>query len=422
MQQIFKWFGFGKEEVVEKEEILIPKKKIALAFPGGGVRGALQAVFIADLDGRVEKKLSSALQNPKCKKFFKDPNGNEYGSVKEFYKGLADHIDYVGGVSVGSINAANFTLKNGDELVFQSKDLLGLCLGNVQEMLVNKSWNPLFSYFDRENFLKVANKVFGNAKMNSDSLTAKYLALSFNLAKQTKTVWTNIGSEAERSALPGYVGNIEEILLKDVVISSSSIPGLVDANGVEYTRDGTHKSWHEVDGALVCNSPIGELFSAIVSLDKVQPKNLLMISIGTGAAPKTDFSHLSKANVAVYMYNGKKVVAELVHTAQEQTENLVKAMITSAGGEFFSINPELTKAQAEGGTNPQFAKVYVEVADKYIEDNQAYLNSAAVAIANAIMAKYSVQMDLALTADCIQGAHENSPLLVQEEIQPVLAF
>ena len=339
-------------------------KKLALVFPGGGVRGIMQHVLLSAID----VKLASLIEN---------------------YKGLGYYIDYVGGTSIGSINAISSIIKNDtDDLKFTQEDNIQMFLDKAGSVLVKKSFiNGINTpFYSSDTIQKITFEKCGEIKFNDEKLQAKVLITSFCLEESQPTIWTNIGSEEDRRKTPYHVWDIDNIKLKDAIRASASVPVYLQGHEISYQRDSSGaRNLHEIDGGFSCNSPILELISDINFLDKTPISDLFVLSINNGTFSH-NLSHLKNAGTYQYMRNARDVL--MVHTKSSQAthENIATKIIEGFGGKLRIIDIPMDIDAYKGALKDSYSNIntYKNIAEDFVKQNDEYIQGIAQEISDWI--------------------------------------
>jgi len=342
------------------------QKKIAIALPGGGTRGIIQSVILSGID----KKLESLIPN---------------------YKGLGHYIDYIGGTSIGSINAIKSIIKKDDgTLKYSSEEHINIFIDNAGKVLVPQSWSQGISspYYSSAVMHKLAYDICGDTKFDDDKLTAKVLINSYCLEKGEPTIWTNIGTEEARQKLPYHIWNIEEMKISDAILSSSALPAVLKSHQVTYQRDETStKTFNEIDGAFVTNTPIMELISDIICLDKVNLSDLFVLSISTGKQ-SVDLDHLSNSGAYNYMKHARALITTHLQVVQNINEKNAAKIVETHGGKCRFIDVPITQKQFQNSTNDSLSTIkdYQDTTNRFLAENDDYINSVVNELAEWINA------------------------------------
>jgi patatin-like phospholipase/acyl hydrolase len=374
IKDIYEWFGGEAgpqpqdEPIGEQPQDAIKKinnKKIALVLPSGGLRGVIQATILAEIDEQLKDK------------------------VKD-YKGLGHYVDYIAGTSIGSINAINFAMQNDDgELKFNSQNAVDIFIKNGGQMLQSDNYfnaGLTAPKYRNDNIKAVLQDICGDTKFGDGKLSAKVLITSFSLDRSEPTIWSNIGTEEERRALPYHVWNIDEHKLQDAVLSSSAIPAYLPSHEVTYQRDHTTPTiYNEIDGAFFKSSPITTLIYDICNLDNIALSDLFVLSIGTGKV-STKLSHLIKAGSFGYASSVGKIFYTIYDITQRSDEQHSIALLKDRGGKCEIIDLELTEEQFANTAVDKLENIYdfKNIAEDYLAQHDDYIDMITDELADLI--------------------------------------
>lgn len=337
-------------------------KKLVLSLPGGGARGAIQLSLLHALDLKIK-----ALADQ-----------HNY-----YYKGLAEYVSYVGGISIGALNAAAMAVTQEGGMRLSLLEHLEMFHDRAGSILAKSSFLPVDQpYFASAALEKTVQQMFDDLTFDHERLSQKLLITSYNLEQGVKTIFTNIGDEAGRRAAEGYAWDVDRIKIGDAIMCSTALPGLLPAKAIEYARDseGT-RIYHEIDGGFINSSPALDLLSSINLLEKEPLSNLLMLSIGTGAL-NCDLSRLHDRGIYSYMLSSRKLLAKHIKDAQKDYEVCANKFLEAAGGKGFIIDPDISMDDyfaAIKDTKEQ-AQKYWSLAQDFICSNDQYLNDIAAEV------------------------------------------
>lgn len=327
------------------------KKKLVVVLPGGGTRGIIQAKIMQKLDEVVQAKLP----------------------VDYEYKGLNHYVSYVAGTSIGALNAMSVATK------YSCNDIIDLFLNSAGNVLNKNGWLPLnVPYFSNESMKNILNTQFENQTFKD--IQTKVLINSYNLQNTQQTIFSNIGTEEIRQQYKEFVQNIDSIKVKDAVLASASLPGLLPAHQLEYQKFGENgiEKYYEIDGGMINNSPILELLATIQAFDHIKLSDLFVISIGTGTC-KGDLGYLNNSGVLSYLKDIRSLMTHHIISSQHATESQAKRILESSGGNFHNLNPHLSVNDYCNGINDSKAQIekYVDITNDFLEQNDELINKLA---------------------------------------------
>ncbi len=180
--------------------------------------------------------------------------------------------------------------------------------------------------------------------------------------------------------MTGYAWGIDNIKLKDIIAASAAVPGVFRLKEIEYARDASGvQIYHEMDGEMQNNSPVMDLVLSMHLLEKIDFKDMFIISLGTGIINKTIMEKMQSKGVISHLLNVKDILVARHCSVQETAENQVKLLIEANGGKFVKLDPELSLddyISALDDSQRQM-KQYETIADDYISQNNSYLDEIA---------------------------------------------
>jgi hypothetical protein len=329
----------------------VSKKIAAIVLPSGGTKGVISTKLFDDFISRVEQK---AIEQ-----------GKEFTGIP---------CNYFAGTSIGSF------IGGATVCELMPKSVLSIFRENAGKMLKKSSLLPIKDpYYSSKNLEEILDKVFEEKKFND--IDKKILITSYNLDTASETIFSNFGDEISRRKLPGYVWDIDKIRLKDAVHASCAVPGIFLSKKIKYARnDEGVKKYHEVDGAMQNISPLGNLIVSMKVLENIDFKDMFILSFGTGVPYPDIVSHLKNEGFANHIKNVKEIGIAHLYAVANSMEKQYQTLINSCGGEFFNFNPQMSVEQfslALNSDSPKQIESYVEIAAKYIEDNDALLDQIA---------------------------------------------
>jgi predicted acylesterase/phospholipase RssA len=280
-----------------------PRKMLAL--DGGGILGVISLGFLA----RIEKIL-------------RDKLGRDDSFV------LADYFDYIAGNSTGAIIAAGLSVGMKVEELRQ----LYLTQGNEmfsRDWLINRAKNT----YSADNLRAILQKKFGaSTTLGSDPDPAngvfgpKSLLLVVMRNATTDSPWpisNNPAAKYNDRALPDCNLNIPlwKLVRASTAAPTYFPPEVVEVGGTEFIF---------VDGGItVFNNPAFQLFSMATAEPyrlnwPAGEDKLLLVSIGTGAAPDSN-PQLRVGDMSM-LYSAQKIPAALMAAANRQQDFLCRMM------------------------------------------------------------------------------------------------
>ena len=312
------------------------------------------------------------------------------------YKGLSNYIDYFAGTSIGAVGVVHAAVCDGDGNTYNSfDDGVNVFLENAGNVLSQKpsnylvsalsllpSWGITGPYYSNEMIKNILSGIVGDKTVGDNILKGKFLITSYCLNHCEPTVWTNIGTEEQRSKINYCVKDIDQIKLQDIVTASAAVPVLLPAHEIEYQRDDQIKILHEIDGGFVSNTPVLDLMSCISGMEGIDLSDLFVISIGAGEV-NTDLSNLKNGGVLSYSTNFASVMTSHINVVQKYNEEIAKQLIEGQGGKFSSINISMSVTDFANAINDSLDSMqyYKSMADEFVEQNPELIQNIAYELA-----------------------------------------
>jgi hypothetical protein len=251
-----------------------PPRKL-LALDGGGIRGVMTLEILL----RIEQVLADAT-----------------GRGEDFR--LSDFFDYIGGTSTGAIIAAGLArgMSVGQLLDFYQKT--GPAMFDKAFIL-----NRLKYLYKSEPLAEELKKTYGaETNLLPDSLKCLLLVVTRNVS--TDSPWPISSNPlAKYNDCERKDCNLK-IPLWQLVRASTAAPVFFAPEVLQWDADDPTKTFKFVDGGLTPYNNPAFLLSRMATQSpynlnwKTGEKNLLLISVGTGAAPRLDADVYSQNNLA----------------------------------------------------------------------------------------------------------------------------
>lgn len=326
--------------------------KLGIVLPSGGTRGIITTKLLTEINNRVEK-----LAIAKGKAF----------------SGIASEADYLAGTSIGSLITGAMASGHTPESITK------IFHDNAGQILKKSSFVPLTKpCYSSVNLERILNEKIGEKTIGT--VDKKILITSYNLEKSEQTTFTNLGNEDIRHKMNGYAWSVDNIKLKDAVQASSAVPGVFQSKEIEYARDSSGvKKYHEVDGAMQNISPVMDLVLAMNKLEKVNFKDMFILSVGTGTLNKDAIAHVKDQGVVGHILSVQDITVGHLCAVQDTSENQVQLLVEGNGGKFFRLEPQVSVNEFCSALDDSKKQIdrYEEIADDYISMNNDYLNEIA---------------------------------------------
>jgi hypothetical protein len=240
-----------------------PRPRKMLSLDGGGMRGILTLEILLEM----ERKLRETLKQ-----------GDDFR--------LADYFDYIGGTSTGAIIAAGLSLgKSAQELLdfYQEKG----------EAMFDKAFllNKVKYFYNDGPLAKELKKTFGDGDLCLSSGAFKCLLLIVTMNRSTDSPWPISNNPFAKYNHPVRPDRNTKVKLYQLVRASTAAPVYFKPETLQWDAANPEKTFVFVDGGVTpYNNPAFLLYKmatlpAYKLCWKTGEKELLIISVGTGASP-----------------------------------------------------------------------------------------------------------------------------------------
>ena len=254
-----------------------PRKLLAL--DGGGIRGVLTLQVLI----RMEELLAE-----------KSGQGDDFR--------LCNFFDYIGGTSTGAIIAAGLAIGKKASWLSEFYKEVGPAMFEKEFLL----WR-LKNLYKSEPLADKLKEVFGeNTQLDSDKLKCLLLVVTRNVS--TDSPWPISSNPNAKYNAPDRPDRNTKIPLWKLVRASTAAPVFFPPEIVDWDPNDDSKAFVFEDGGLTPYNNPAFLIARMATHPayklgwKTGEKNLLVMSVGTGSAPKVDTSG-----------GGKNAVSNLVN-------------------------------------------------------------------------------------------------------------
>jgi Patatin-like phospholipase len=272
------WGALAERYEVQPGEEPPPRKLLAL--DGGGIRGILTLEVLL----RIERLLAEAT-----------------GEGEKFR--LCDFFDYVGGTSTGAIIAAG--LARG----MSAGELLDFYEQAGPAMFEKAGFLRRLRYFYRSQPLaEKLKKTFGEqTNLLPENLKCLLLVVTRNVT--TDSSWPISSNPLAKYNNPSRRDSNLKIPLWQLVRASTAAPVFFAPEVLKWDPNDPTKTFKFEDGGLTPYNNPAFLLSRMATQApynlnwKTGERNLLLVSVGTGAAPRLDADVYSKGNILGHVRN-----------------------------------------------------------------------------------------------------------------------
>lgn len=271
-----------------------PRPRRLLALDGGGIRGILTLEVLAELERQLRERTKG---------------GPDFR--------LSDYFDYIAGTSTGAIIATGLALG------FSVEKLLAFYEKSGKAMFKKPAlWKRLWYSYKSRPLLRTLKKTFSvdgkDTTLGSGKLRCLLLVVLRNVT--TDSPWPLSSNPfATYNRLDRKDCNLRVPLYK-LVRASTAAPVFFSPQTISFERDNPKKTFKFEDGGMTpYNNPAFLLYRMAteepykLSWEKGE-KNLLLVSVGTGAAPRLDARIYSKGNFL--LKNAANIPSALMYGAQ----------------------------------------------------------------------------------------------------------
>ena len=256
-----------------------PRKLLAL--DGGGIRGVLTLQVLI----RMEELLAE-----------------KSGQGKDFR--LCNYFDYIGGTSTGAIIAAGLAIGKSAQWLSDFYKEVGPAMFEKAFIL-----RRLKNLYKSEPLAEKLKEVFGeDTQLDSDKLKSLLLVVTRNVS--TDSPWPISSNPYAKYNAPNRADRNTKIPLWQLVRASTAAPVFFPPEIVEWDPSDSSKAFLFEDGGLTPYNNPAFLIARMATHPayklgwKTGEKNLLVMSVGTGSAPKVDADAYS---------GGKNALSNLVN-------------------------------------------------------------------------------------------------------------
>ncbi|HWN43272.1 MAG TPA: patatin-like phospholipase family protein [Thermoanaerobaculia bacterium] len=271
-----------------------PRPRRLLALDGGGIRGVLTLEVLAELERQLREKT---------------------GGGPDFR--LSDYFDYVAGTSTGAIIAAGLALG------FPVQKLLDFYQKSGKAMFKKPwLWKRLWYSYESKPLLRTLKRTFSvdgqDTTLGSGNLRCLLLVVLRNVT--TDSPWPLSSNPfATYNRLERKDSNLRVPLYK-LVRASTAAPVFFSPQTISFEEGNAKKTFKFEDGGMTpYNNPAFLLYRMAteepykLSWEKGE-KKLLLVSVGTGAAPLLDARIYSQGNSI--LKNAANIPSALMYGAQ----------------------------------------------------------------------------------------------------------
>lgn len=268
----------------DRFESKVPRK--ILSLDGGGIRGVLTLEIL----GKIERQLKA-----------------ELGKDDSFR--LSDYFDYIGGTSTGAIIAAGLSIGMSVDKLISFYESKGEAMFDKAFLLKRVKY-----FYNDGPLLNELKATFGTGDIDLKSGIFKTLLLIVTMNRTTDSPWPISNNPNAKYNDPSRPDCNLRIPLYQLVRASTAAPAYFRPETLQWDPKNPEKTFVFVDGGVTpYNNPAFLLFRMATQPAyglnwPMGEKNLMIVSVGTGAAPS------------------EGVYSNLLDTLKELPGNLMYAM------------------------------------------------------------------------------------------------
>ncbi|MGC0372180.1 MAG: hypothetical protein DGJ47_000887 [Rickettsiaceae bacterium] len=248
------------------EEKKIRKPFILLTIDGGGVRGIIPATILAEIEKRTQRPIYQM-------------------------------VDMIAGNSTGGIIALGLTMPDDNDKLknkYTANDLVNLYKNKSSKIFEKSFWRRLKTgygtwgeKYDRTNLDQILKNQFANATLKE--VIKPVLVFSYIL---------ELGEGRIFGSNQAKVRDEANFYLRDVAAATSAAPTYfspvkisnVKKTPVKFESGGFFTETTEIDGGVFANNPAMLSASCVLKRKLCKPKDLIIISLGTGTLESKQFA------------------------------------------------------------------------------------------------------------------------------------
>ena len=298
-----------------------------LSISGGGVRGIVPAEILANFEELSGKKIT-------------------------------DMFDYIIGTSVGGILAAALTVPTKDGgLKYSSKDVLEMMMTSGSQIFPPAKFYKfklLAAAYDRDPLDAFLKDKFGDLRFNETAIPISMVSYSVELGEPR--TWSTLRAKNNTN---------DNHFVRDGAGATSAAPTFFSP---KQTKSPDGRDMTDIDGAIFANSPTMIGVTELAQFLGVEPKDVMIVSLGTGKFD-TGFQPSSFAPKGpLYWGVVHKIATDHMMQASEMAD-VVQA--SNLAKNFFRINPPLSPSmQQMDNISPANLQHLKEAATSYAEEHE----------------------------------------------------
>ncbi|MGB0522878.1 MAG: CBASS cGAMP-activated phospholipase [Flammeovirgaceae bacterium] len=284
------------------------KQYRVLSIDGGGIRGIIPAMILAEIEERTGKRISEL-------------------------------FDFIAGTSTGGILGLGLVIPGEDgKPKYAAEDLVKLYQDNGSTIFSKDTWKRIQSAggvldekYSQAGIESVLEKYFGDAELK-DVLT-DVLITSYDLETRRPFFFKSMKAKKDPN---------RNHLVRLAARATSAAPTYFEP--LKLTTDDRFTYYSLVDGGLYANNPAMCAYAEVTRMDK---RDLLFVSLGTGEMSAQTISHDKARNWGVMEWIKPLIDVMMDGNSDTVAYQLAQVMDVKPNSDYYRIQANLTKDSAE---------------------------------------------------------------------------
>lgn len=279
-----------------------------LSIDGGGIRGIIPAMVLAEIERRTGKHISEL-------------------------------FDFIAGTSTGGILSLGLVIpgENGKPK-YKAEDLVGLYQENGQTIFSKDTWKRIKSAggvldekYSQEGIESVLDTYFGDAELKD--VLSEVLITSYDLETRRPFFFKSMKAKKDPN---------RNHLVKLAARATSAAPTYFEP--LKLTTDDKFTYYSLVDGGLFANNPAMCAYAEVTRMDK---RDLLFVSLGTGEMSSQTIEHDKAIDWGVMEWIKPLIDVMMDGNSDTVAYQLQQIIEVQPNSDYFRLQARLTKDSAE---------------------------------------------------------------------------
>ncbi|XP_050205913.1 patatin-like protein 2 [Mercurialis annua] len=362
------------------------KMVTVLSIDGGGVRGIIPGVLLAFLESKLQE-----LDGPNAR--------------------IADYFDVIAGTSTGGLVSTILTAPGKDKRpMYQAKDITDFYLEHCPKIFPLKRCSCLDQFISLGGLISSNNFVETTINFLSDVFGPKYDGKYLKSLTSELLGDLTIKDTLTDVIIPSFdikllqpvifstdearVNALKNARLADICISTSAAPTYLPAHSFTIKNGKESLSFDLVDGGVAANNPtmlaISHVLNEVllnnpefVDVKPIESKNMLVLSLGTGAPKHEEKYDAAKASkwglISWIICNGNNPIIDIFsHASSDVVDFHVSAIFQSLHSEnyYLRIQDDTLTGDATSVDNSSAENLQklVEIGNELLKKPEARVN------------------------------------------------